>query len=94
MTITANTMLLSIVAAVNLATAIITYLLNKNMKRLETNTNSKMDQLLAVTGSAEHAKGKLEGRLEEQKEPVKTLVAEVITTEAIEVVKPTVEKKK
>lgn len=34
------------------------------MADLEKNTNHKMDQLLEVTGTAEHAKGKLEGAAE------------------------------
>jgi hypothetical protein len=35
-----------------------------SITQLEKNTNHKMDQLLAVTGAAEHAKGKLEGAAE------------------------------
>ena len=31
------------------------------MNKLEVNTNSKLDQLVKVTGEAEHAKGRLEG---------------------------------
>ena len=49
---------------VNSVTLIVMGYISFRMKQLERNTNSKMDQLMKVSGEAEKAKGNIEGRVE------------------------------
>ncbi len=60
-----QTWLLAFIALCNLLTPIFIWLINRNMTRLEQNTNSKMDALLKVTGESEHAKGVLQGKVKQ-----------------------------
>jgi len=61
-----NTLLLAFIAACNALTPILWMWVRTDMRRLEQNTNSKMDSLLAVTAASEYARGMLK-RSEDEK---------------------------
>lgn len=62
----ANTVLLAFIAVCNAITPVLWYFVRRDIGRLELNTNSKMDSLLAVTASAEFAKGLVKGKAEKK----------------------------
>ena len=64
-----NTLLLAFIAACNVITPILWMWVRSDMKRLEINTNSKMDSLLSVTAAAEFAKGVIRGAKNEKADP-------------------------
>lgn len=65
-----NTWLLAFIALCNMLTPLLWIRvgnIRRDMRSLERNTNSKMDQLLKVTSESEHAKGVLQGKKESDK---------------------------
>ncbi len=61
--------LLAFSAVCNLITAVLWLFVRRDMRRLEANTNSKMDALLSVTAASEFAKGMIKGAKNEAEKP-------------------------